>query len=79
MEVLTKDMITRSLLLHLLTRFSDCRAAADLVEMAGAICYKLKTGCQWRWLLAKVLLTGTVLSMQAALAYRESVQCLVRL
>ena len=32
--------------------------------MVGAICYKLKTGCQWRWLPVEALFTGTALSWQ---------------
>ena len=39
-------------------------AAADPAEVVGNICYKLKTGCQWRWLPMKSLFTGTVLSWQ---------------
>ena len=37
--------------------------AADPAE-GGDICYKLKTGCQWRWLSVKALFTGTALSWQ---------------
>lgn len=62
MEVLSKDMITRWLLPHLPTRRSGRRTAADLAEVVGAICYKLKTGCQWRWLPVKALFTGEPLS-----------------
>ena len=50
MEVLSKDMITRWLLPHLPNRSGGRRSAVDLAEVVGAICYKLKTGCQWRWL-----------------------------
>jgi len=64
MEVLCKDMITRWLLPHLPTRSGGRRAAADPAEVVGAICYKLKTGCQWRWLPVKALFTGTALSWQ---------------
>jgi hypothetical protein len=45
MEVLSKAMITRWLLLHLPIRTGGRRAAADAAEVVGTICYKLKTGC----------------------------------
>ena len=64
MEVLCKDMITRWILPHLLTRSGGRRVAADPAEAVGAICYKLKTGCQWRWLPVRVLFTGQALSWQ---------------
>ena len=50
MEVLTKDMIARWILPHLPLRTGERRLAVDPAEVVGAICYKLKTGCQWRWL-----------------------------
>ena len=64
MEVLCKEMITRWLLPHLPTRSGGRRAAADPAQVVGAICYKVKTGCQWRWLPVKALFTGTALSWQ---------------
>ncbi|GAA4360108.1 IS5 family transposase [Hymenobacter saemangeumensis] len=64
MEVLTKDMITRWILPYLPARTGGRRCAADPVEVVGAISYKLKTGCQWRWLPVKALFTGTPLSWQ---------------
>ena len=64
MEVLTKDMITRWTLPHLPARTGGRRVAADPVEVVGAICYKLKTGCQWRWLPVNALFTGEPLSWQ---------------
>ncbi|MDJ0365337.1 IS5 family transposase [Hymenobacter sp. H14-R3] len=64
MEVLSKDMITRWLLPHLPVRNGGRRCTADLAEVVGAICYKLKTGCQWRWLPVKALFTGEPLSWQ---------------
>ena len=57
MEVLCKEMITRWILPHLPTR-SDGRRAAGPAELVRAICYKLKTGCQWRWLPVKALFSG---------------------
>ena len=71
MEVLTKEMITRWILPHLPARTGGRRLAVDPAEVVGAICYKLKTGCQWRWLLVRALfseellkLAGDVLSFQ---------------
>jgi len=51
-------MITRWILPHLPTRSGGRRAAADPAELVRAICYKLKTGCQWRWLPVKALFSG---------------------
>ena len=64
MEVLTKEMITRWILPHLPARTGGRRLAVDPAEVVGAICYKLKTGCQWRWLPVKALFTGAPLSWQ---------------
>ena len=64
MEVLSKDMITRWILPLLPARTSGRRATVDPAEVVGAICYKLKTGCQWRWLPVKALFTGEPLSWQ---------------
>jgi len=62
MEVLSEDMITRWILPHLPIRTGGRRAAADPAEVVGAICYKLKPGCQWRRLPVKVLFTSESLS-----------------
>ena len=64
MEVRCKDMITHWILPHLPTRSGGRRATADPAEAVRAICYKLKTGCQWRWLPVTALFTGTALSWQ---------------
>ncbi|WP_254245232.1 transposase [Hymenobacter sp. BRD67] len=40
------------------------RRTTDPAEVVGAIFYKLKTGCQWRWLPVKALFTGEPLSWQ---------------
>ena len=56
MEVLPKDMITRWILPHLPARTGGRRLAVDPAEVVGAICYKLKTGGQWRWLPVRALL-----------------------
>ena len=63
-EVSSKDMFTRWILPHLPVRTGGRRAAADPAEVVGAIYYKLKTGCRWRWLPVKALFTGTALSWQ---------------
>ncbi len=63
-EVLSKDMITRWILPHLPTRLGGRRPSADPAEVVGAIFYKLKTGCQWRWLPVNALFTGPGLSWQ---------------
>ena len=57
-------MITRWILPHLPARTGGRRCTADLAEVVGAICYKLKTGCQWRWLPAAALFSGEPLSWQ---------------
>ena len=64
MEVLPKDMITRWILPHLPTRTGGRRPATDSAEVVGAICYKLITGCQWRWLSVQALFSGEPLSWQ---------------
>ena len=64
MEVLTKDMMTRWILPHLPARIGGRRLAVAPAEVVGAICYKLKPGCQWRWLPVKALFAGTALSWQ---------------
>ena len=64
MEVLAKAMITRWMLPHLPIRVGGRRSAADPAEVVGAIRYKLKTGCQWRWLPVQALFTGVPLSWQ---------------
>ena len=62
MEVLTKNMITRWILLHLPARTGRRRLAVDPAEVVGAICYMLKTGCQWRWLPVRALFSEEPLS-----------------
>ena len=64
MEVLTKDMITRWILPHLPARTGGRRLTVDPAEVVGAICYKLKTGCPWRWLPVRALFSGEPLSWQ---------------
>ena len=62
MEALSKEMITRWILPHLPARSGSRQAATDPTEVVAAICYKLKTGDQWRWLSMKALFTGTALN-----------------
>lgn len=57
-------MITLWILPHLPTRSGGRRLGVDLAEVVGATCYKLKTGCQWRWLPVQALFTGEALSWQ---------------
>ena len=64
MEVLSKDTITHWILPHLPARAGGRRPSADPAEVVAAICYKLKTGRQWRWLPVKALFTGPPLSWQ---------------
>ena len=40
------------------------RLAVDPAEVVGAICYQLKTSCQWHWLPVRALFTGAPLSWQ---------------
>ena len=54
-------MIARWMLPHLPARPGG-RRAADPAEVVGSICYKLKIGCQWRWLPTKALFTGQPLT-----------------
>ena len=62
LEVLSKDRMTRWLLPHLPARLGGRRPSADPAEVLGAILYKLKTGCQGRWLPVKAWFTGEPLS-----------------
>ena len=64
MEALCRDMIARWILPHLPLRTGGRRLAVDPAEVVGAVCYQLKTGCQWRWLPVKAWSTGTALNCQ---------------
>lgn len=63
-EVLPKDIIVTWLLPHLPFPPTGRRPRTDPAEVVGAILYKLKTGCQWRWLPVAALFTGPPLSWQ---------------
>jgi transposase len=69
MEVLPKDIITTWLLPHLPFSAHGRRRAAQPVEVVGAILYKLKTGCQWRWLPVRELLPTQPLTWQGVYYY----------
>lgn len=64
MEVLSKDIIVTWLLPHLPFPSHGRRRRVAPAEVVGAILYKLKTGCQWRWLPVAALFSGEPLSWQ---------------
>ena len=68
MEVLPKDII-RTWILPYLTQSPIGRPSrVDRVELLEAMLYKLKTGCQWRYLPVKQFFTGACLSWQGVYA-----------
>ncbi|NVO30274.1 IS5 family transposase [Hymenobacter lapidiphilus] len=69
MEVLSKDIITTWILPHLPLSSHGRRRLAQPQEVVGAILYKLKTGCQWRWLPVQQLLPTQRLSWQGVYYY----------
>ena len=69
MEVLPKNMITNWILPHLPFRPQGGQWAAKPEEVVGAILYKLKTGCQWRWLPVHELLPTHPLTWQGVYYY----------
>lgn len=64
MEVLPKDIIVTWLLPHLPFPTTGRRSRVAPAEVVGAILYKLKTGCQWRWLPVVALFSGPPLTWQ---------------
>ena len=64
MEVLPKDIIRTWILPHLSSHQRGRRVVADPAELIAAMLYKLKTGCQWRYLPVKQLFTGCPLTWQ---------------
>jgi transposase len=64
MEVLSKDIIVTWLLPYLPFPTTGRHRRVAPAEVVGAILYKLKTGCQWRWLPAASLFSGPSLSWQ---------------
>lgn len=69
MEVLPKDIIVTWLLPHLPFPTTGRRRRVAPAEVVGAILYKLKTGCQWRWLPVQALFSGPPLSWQGVYYY----------
>ena len=69
MEVLPKDIITAWILPHLPFSAHGRRRAAHPVEVVGAMLYKLKTGCRWRWLPVRELLPTRPLTRQGVYYY----------
>ena len=64
MEVLPKDIIRTWLVPYLPTPTRGRRRAADQADLLAAMLYKLKTGCQWRYLPVKQFFPGKMLSWQ---------------
>lgn len=64
MEVLPKDIIVTWLLPHLPFPTTGRQRRVAPAEVVGAILYKLKTGCQWRWLPVAALFSGEPLTWQ---------------
>lgn len=53
MEVLPKDIIRQWIVPYLTAHRRGQPRTTDLTELLEAVLYKLKTGCQWRYLLVK--------------------------
>jgi transposase len=68
-EVLSKDIIVTWLLPHLPFPTRGRRSRIAPAEVVGAILYKLKTGCQWRWLPVAALFSGEPLTWQRVYYY----------
>ncbi len=69
MEVLSKDIITTWILPQLPFSAHGRRRAAQPREVVGAILFKLKTGCPWRWLPVHELLPTHSLTWQGVYYY----------
>jgi len=68
MEVLPKDIIRTWILPYLTHSHGGRPSRVDHVELLEAVLYKLKTGCQWRYLPVKQFFTGAALSWQGVYA-----------
>ena len=68
MEVLPKDIIRTWIVPALPVHCRGRPIASDLTEIVEAILYKLKTGCQWRYLPVKQFFTAASLSWQGVYA-----------
>ena len=68
MEVLPKDIIRTWILPYLTQSPLGRPSRVDPVELLEAMLYKLKTGCQWRYLPVKQFFTAASLSWQGVYA-----------
>lgn len=68
MEVLPKDIIRTWILPHLSQSPTGRPSRVDPVELLEVLLYKLKTGCQWRYLPVKQFFTGAMLTWQGVYA-----------
>ncbi|QHT65318.1 IS5 family transposase [Rhodocytophaga rosea] len=65
MEILPKDTIDRYILANLSVGMRGKECSKELMrEVVGLILYRLKTGCQWRFLPTKAFFTDKALSWQ---------------
>jgi transposase len=65
MEILSKDTIDRHILANLSVGLRGKECSKELLrEVVGLILYRLKTGCQWRYLPTKEFFTTKKLSWQ---------------
>ena len=64
MEVLPKNIVRTWMLPHLTRSRNGHPSRVDPVELIEALLYKLKTGCQWRYLPVKQFSTGASLTWQ---------------
>jgi transposase len=65
MEILSKDTIDRYILANLSVGLRGKECSKELLrEVVGLILYRLKTGCQWRYLPTKEFFTTKKLSWQ---------------
>ncbi len=68
MAVLPKDIIRTWMLPRLTQPRGGRPGRVDSVELLEALLYKLKTGCQWRYLPVKQFFTGAALTWQGVYA-----------
>jgi len=65
MEILPKDTIDKYILANLSVGLRGKECSKELMrEVVELILYRLKTGCQWRFLPTKEFFTGKALSWQ---------------
>lgn len=68
MEGLPKDIIHTWILPYLIRSRAGRPSRVDPVELLEAMLYKLKPGCQWRYLPVKQFFAGAALSWQGVCA-----------